>query len=172
MEVFDAVRTVRAIRRFSDRQLPGDALARILEAGRLAASAVNRQPWHFIVVKDRQRIVELATHTPTGRYLARAPVAVVVAIDRTVWAVSDASRAIQNMMLVAWNEGIGSNWVGFSGMLDGVKPMLSIPEQLDVMAVVPFGYPEGPLGKGKKRRKPLSEVAHLERFGEPIDSWT
>jgi nitroreductase len=166
MEVFHAVRTVRAIRRFADRPVPGDAVAKILEAGRLTASAVNKQPWHFIVVKDRHRLAELATHMPSGRYVAQAPVAIVVVIERTVWAVSDASRAIQNMMLVAWGEGIGSNWVGFSGMLDSVNPVLGIREGLDVLAVVPFGYPEGTLGKGKKRRKPLSEMAHLERFGE------
>ena len=167
VNVFDAVRTVRAIRRFQDGQVPADAVARILEAGRLTASAVNKQPWHFIVVRDRQQLVKLAAHTPTGRYIAQAAVAVVVVIDGSRWAVSDASRAIQNMMLVAWGEGIGSNWVGFTGMLDGLKPLLSIPPELDVVAVVPFGYPEGPLGKGKKRRKPMTQVAHLERFGEP-----
>ena len=167
MEVFDGVRTVRAIRKFAGRPVPDEALAKILEAGRLTASAVNKQPWHFIVVKDRQRLAELATHMPTGRYVAHAPIAIVVAIERTVWAVSDGSRAIQNMMLVAWGEGIGSNWVGFAGMLDGLKPLLNVPDRLDLMAVLPFGYPEGPLGKGKKRRKTLTEVAHLERFGEP-----
>jgi nitroreductase len=56
MEVFHAVGTVRAIRRFADRPVPGDAVAKILEAGRLTASAVNKQPWHFIVVKDRHRL--------------------------------------------------------------------------------------------------------------------
>jgi nitroreductase len=166
MEVFEAVRTVLAVRRFKDAPVPDAVIAKVLEAGRLTASAVNLQPWHFIVVKDRQRLAELATHTSTGRYSAQASVAIVVAVEKTRWAVSDASRAIQDMILVAWAEGVGSNWVGFSGMLNGLKPFLGIPNRLDVLAVLPLGYPEVRLGKGKKRRKALSEIASLERFGE------
>jgi nitroreductase len=166
MEVFEAVRTVLAVRRFKDASVPDAVIAKVLEAGRLTGSAVNLQPWHFIVVKDRQRLAELATHTPTGRYSAQASVAIVVAVEKTRWAVSDASRAIQDMILVAWAEGVGSNWVGFSGMLNGLKPLLGIPNRLDVLAVLPLGYPEVRLGKGKKRRKALSEIASLERFGE------
>ena len=71
------------------------------------------------------------------------------------------------MMLVAWAEGVGSNWVGFSG-LDAVKPLLDIPATLDVLAIVPFGYPARPVGRGRKQRKTLREVAHHERFGRPL----
>lgn len=71
------------------------------------------------------------------------------------------------MMLTAWSEGIGSNWVGFMGMTE-VKPVLGIADELDVLAIIPFGYPATPVGKGRKNRKPLSEVAHLARFGQPF----
>jgi nitroreductase len=104
----------------------------------------------------------------TGRYIAQAPLAIVVAIERTTFSVSDASRAIQSMILTAWSEGVGSNWVGFRG-LDEVKSLLSIPDELEVLAIIPFGYPAQPIGKGKKKRKSISEVAHLERFGEPFE---
>ena len=103
----------------------------------------------------------------TGPYIADAALAVVVAIQRTPFSVSDGSRAIQSMMLTAWSEGVGSNWVGFMGMTD-VKRLLGIPDELDVLAITPFGYPAKPVGKGRKNRKPLSEVAHLERFGQPF----
>jgi nitroreductase len=83
-----------------------------------------------------------------------------VAIQRKPFSVSDDSRATQSMMLTAWSEGVGSNWVGFMGM-DQVKPLLRIPDELDVLGIVPFGFPAKPIGKGKKNRKPLSEVAHL-----------
>jgi nitroreductase len=72
------------------------------------------------------------------------------------------------MILTAWSEGVGSNWVGFLN-LDEVKPLLRIPEDLDVLAIVPFGYPAQAVGKGKKRRKPLSEVAHRGHFGQPFE---
>ena len=91
---------------------------------------------------------------------------IVVAIQRTKFSVSDASRAIQSMILTAWSEGIGSNWVGFMG-LDDMKPLLGIPKELDVLAIIPFGYPAKSVGKGKKHRKSLSEIAHRGRFGQP-----
>ena len=71
------------------------------------------------------------------------------------------------MMLTAWSEGVGSNWVGFLGLTE-IKPLLAIPEDLNVLAIVPFGYPAQALGRGKKQRKTLSEVAHRERFGQPF----
>jgi nitroreductase len=165
MEVFDAVRTVLAVRAYQDKPVPPATVRRIVEAGRLTASSMNGQPWHFIVVENRDTIRELGTLAPTGPYVAQAPVAVVVAIEETRFAVSDASRAIQSMILTAWSEGVGSNWVGFHG-LTGVKPLLGIPDRLDVLAIVPFGYPAQAHGRGKKERKALSEVAHRERFGQ------
>jgi nitroreductase len=168
VEVFDAVRTVLAVRAYQDRPVPPDTIRRIVEAGRLTGSGMNGQPWHFIVVEDRSTIRELGELAPSGPYVAQASVAVVVAIEKTRFAVSDASRAIQSMILTAWSEGVGSNWVGFLGLTE-VKSLLGIPDELDVLAVVPFGYPAQAHGRGKKRRKALSEVAHRERFRQPFE---
>ena len=168
MEVFDAVRTVLAVRNYRDSPVPQDTVRRIVEAGRLTASSMNGQPWHFIVVENRNTIRELGKLAPTGPYVAQASVAVVVAIEKTRFAVSDASRAIQSMILTAWSEGVGSNWVGFLGLTE-VKSLLGIPDELDVLAVVPFGYPAQAYGRGKKQRKALSEVAHRERFRQPFE---
>jgi len=110
---------------------------------------------------------QLGALAKTGPYTAQAALAIVVVIQRTPFAVSDGSRAIQSMMLTAWSEGVGSNWVGFMGMKE-VKPLLGIPDDLDVLAIIPFGYPARPVGKGQKNRKKLSEVAHLEQFGQPF----
>ena len=96
------------------------------------------------------------------------PLAVVVATDRSRFAVSDASRAIQSMLLAAWSEVVGSNWVGFGG-LDEVKALLGIPANLDALAILPFGYPARAVGRGKKQRKPIREVAYLERYGRPFE---
>ncbi len=167
MEVFDAVRTVLAVRQYQARPVPADVVRRIVEAGRLSASASNRQPWHFIVVEDPATLARLGALAQTGRYIAQAPLAVVVAIEPTKIAESDASRAIQSMILTAWADGVGSNWVGYRG-LDAVKPLLGIPAELDVLAILPFGYPVQALGRGKKKRKSLAEVAHRERFGQPF----
>jgi nitroreductase len=167
MDVFDAVRTVLAVRRYQDRPVPDVVLHRIVEAGQLTASSMNLQPWHFIVVQDRDMLGRFGALAKTGPYIAQAPLAIVVAIDNSRFAVSDASRAIQSMVLTAWSEGIGSNWVGFGG-LEEVKPLLAIPDELEILAILPFGYPVDAVGRGKKERKPLGEVAHRERYGQPF----
>jgi len=168
MEVFEAIRTVLAVRSYQDKPIPRETVQRIVEAGRLTASSMNGQPWHFIVVEDRDTLRTLGGMLRTGPYVAQAPLAVVVAIKKTQFAVSDASRAIQSMVLTAWSEGVGSNWVGFIGGLDSIKPLLNIPKEIDVLAVIPFGYPVKSLGRGKKQRKPVAEVVHRGKFGEPF----
>jgi nitroreductase len=168
MEVFDAVRTVLAVRHYQDKPVPAEVVRRIVEAGRLTGSSMNRQPWHFIVVESGDTLRQLGGLAKTGPYIAQAPLAIVVAIERTTFAVSDGSRAIQSMILTAWSEGVGSNWVGFRG-LNEVKSLLSIPDELEVLGIIPFGYPARPVGKGKKKRKSISEVAHFERFGQRFE---
>ena len=168
MDVFEAVRTMLAVRQYRDDPVPKEVLHRILEAGRLTASAMNAQPWRFIVVQDRETLRQLGTLASTGPYIAQAPVAIAVAIDRTPLAVSDASRAIQSMLLTAWADGVGANWVGFK-RLDAVKPLLGIPAELDLLAILPFGFPATAVGRGKKERKPLAEVASRGRYGQPYE---
>ena len=167
-EVFDAVRTVLAVREYQDREVPADVVDRIVEAAHLSASSVNLQPWHFVVVRDRDSLRELGGLIRTGPYVAGAPLAVVVAYEKqSKFGVSDASRAIQSMILTAWAEGVGSNWTGFGG-LEGVRQKVGLPDSYEVLAVIPFGYPSRPVGKGRKKRKPLGEVASAERFGTPF----
>lgn len=168
MEVFDAIQTVLATRAYQDKPVPPDLVRRIVEAGRLSGSSMNGQPWHFIVVENHATLGELGRRARTGSYVAQAPLAIVVAIEKTKFAVSDASRAIQSMILTAWSEGVGSNWVGFLG-LDEVGTLLGVPAELDVLAVVPFGYPMDHRTTGKKQRKTLSEVAHRNRFGQAFE---
>lgn len=168
MDVFEAIRTLLAVREYEQRPVPDDVITRILEAGRLTASGMNAQPWHFVVVRDPAMLRRLAAAAPSGPYVASAPLAVVVVLETdTRMALSDGSRAIQDMLLAAWGEGVGGNWVGFGG-LDEVKALLGIPEELEVLAMLPFGYPAQAVGKGDKKRKPLAEIAHRERWGEPF----
>ena len=168
MDVFDAVRTLLAVRSYQKKPIPDALVRRIVEAGRLTGSGMNRQPWHFVVIRDPESLRRLGGMASSGSYVAQAPLAIAVATDRTRFAVSDASRAIQSMLLTAWGEGVGSNWVGFGG-LEPVKDLLGIPADLDVLAILPFGYPARAVGRGKKQRKALRDVAHLERFGHPFE---
>ena len=167
MNVFEAVSTILAVRAFQPTPISPEQVQRIVEAGRLTGSGSNQQPWHFIVVDDPAELQKLGALVKSGPYVAQAPVAVVVVTEQTSMAVSDGSRAIQSMILTAWSEGIGSNWVGFTGM-KAVNEFLNIPDNLDVLAILPFGYPVKELGQGKKKRKPLSEVASHGKYGNPL----
>ncbi|MBM4415695.1 MAG: nitroreductase [Chloroflexi bacterium] len=168
MDTFDAVRTVMAVREYAGRPIPQESVRRIVEAARLTASSMNAQPWHFVVVEDREQLRRLGAAVRFGPYVANAALAIAVLIEcSSQFGVSDASRAVQSMVLTAWAEGIGSNWAGYLD-LEVVRPLLRIPDTLDVLVVVPFGYLARVL-EGKKRRKPLSEVVHGERFGQPFE---
>jgi nitroreductase len=124
MSAFEAIRTLLAVRSCQARPVPDAVVRRILEAGRLTGSGMNGQPWHFIVVRDGEMLRRLGAPAASGPYVAEAPLAIAVATDRSRFAVSDASRAIQSMLLAAWAEGVGSNW-----------------------AILPFGYPARPGGR-------------------------
>ena len=167
MDVFEAGRTLLAVRSYQDKPVPEEVVQRIIEAAHLMASASNRQPWHFVVIQDRDTLRQLGAIARSGPYVAEAPLAVVVAVEKSPLGISDGSRAIQSMMLTAWADGVGSNWVGFLGP-EEVKPLVGIPDDLDVLAIIPFGYPAQSVGQGKKQRKPLGEIASRERFGQPF----
>lgn len=167
MDVFEAIRTVLAVREYDPRPVPPEVIDRIVRAAHLSASSKNEQPWHFVVVEDRDTLRQLGELARSGPYTAQAAFAVVVGYrSDSIYGVSDTSRAIQSMVLTAWEAGVGSNFVGYHG-LDAVKPVLGIPDDIEVFAIVPFGYPTRALGKGKKRRKPIGEVVHRGRFGDP-----
>jgi nitroreductase len=167
MEVFDAVRTVLAVRHFQEKPVPESLVQQIVEAGHVTASAGNRQPWHFIIVEDKETLRQLGALVQSGPYIAQAPLAIVVGMEHSPFAVSDASRAIQSMILTAWAQGIGSNWVGFDN-LQQINAVLGIPQEIELLAILPFGYPVAASSKGQKKRKPLGEVAHREWWNQPF----
>ncbi len=168
MEVFDAVRTVLAIRQFQDKPIPEAIVHQIVESAHVTASSMNGQPWHFVIVQDKEMLRKLGSLAQTGPYIAQAPLAIVVGVEQSPYGISDASRAIQSMILTAWAEGIGSNWVGFEN-LQNINPVLGIPNEVTILAILPFGYPVATVGKGKKKRKPLGVVAHSERWNQPFE---
>jgi nitroreductase len=167
LDTFTCIRTRREIREYFDKPIPDRSLAKILEAGRLAPSSKNSQPWQFIVVKNKETLGRIASLSPTGAHIAKAPLAIAVLMDGAKLPEIDGARAIQNMVLEAWDLGIGACWVT-NFYEDAVKDILGAPQRMKLVSVIPFGYPTEPKTNRKKIRKSLQEIVSEERLGDPL----
>ena len=165
MSFVDTVISRRSIRRYEKREIPADALDKILEAGRQAPSAANRQPFHIIVITSQELKKELSTGL-FNRFIQDSAVTVVGCANNSEiltarWAVVDASIALQNMVIEAWALGIGSCWIG-DFREDSLKQLLEIPDKWKVVALVSLGYPaEQPQ---PKRKKTIEELFSYNKF--------
>ena len=163
MDAFLAVASKREVRRYDAQPLEEDAIRRILDGGRVAGSASNRQNRRFVVLDDRDAVAE-AVYAPDNVRGATLVVAIVVAGKGPLG--FDAGRAAQNMMLAAWNEGIGSCPNGVSDP-DRMREVVGHAPDEQVATVLSFGYPARP-GKPEARsaqewiaranRRPLDEI--------------
>ncbi len=165
MEVFECVKTLSSIRSYKIRKVSDEIIGEVMEAGRLAPSARNEQPWQFVLVRERGVLEELAGYCTSGRFVSEAAFAVVVLTDPSnKWHEIDTTRAVQNMVLTAWGRRLGSCWIG---MIDkkGLAEYLGIPASLNILTVLPFGYFDERLAGHEKNRKSPREVFHLNRFG-------
>lgn len=169
MNVLDAVKGRRSIRKYSPKTVEEEKINRILEAGRLAPSARNNQPWKFILV-DNKEIIEKLYHAAQGqKQVLEAPLALVVCaegLNRTMMCgqpsnTVDVSIALSYMMLEAHEQGLGTCWLG---MFDTnmVRAILDIPDDVMVAAMTPLGYPaEEPKARP---RKELNDVVCYNRY--------
>ena len=154
MALLDLILSRRSIRHYETKDIAEEALQQILEAGRQAPSAANRQPIHFVIVKDHGKLKNLCDNLIT-RFVKYAPVAIVGCADiksllTGKWAVVDATIAMENMVIAAWTLGVGSCWIGACNE-EKVKELLKIPDKWKVVALVTLGYPaEQPKPRKKK----------------------
>ena len=165
MEVLDAIKSRRSVRSYSDRTVPEEVLTRILEAGRIAPSANNRQPWHFVVVQDPERRKALSGGRWAG-FLKECPVVIAGCGDKTrspEWYAVDVTIALQNMVTQATAEGIGTCWIGSFDEAT-VKEALDVPENFSVVAMLAVGYASDK-PKAERKARPMGEVVSRDRFG-------
>ncbi len=170
MEVMDAIRKRISVRSYDSKPVPDDVLNRVLGSARVAPSAMNYQPWHFIVVKDTEKRKTLSEGR-YARFLTQSPVVVVGCADEKKspeWAVVDVTIALQNMVLAATSEGLGTCWIG-SFDEDRVKDALKVPKYYGVVAMLSMGYPKDKETFARppraKSRKALEDIVSYEEFG-------
>lgn len=170
MNVYDAIRSKHSLRQFSDQAIAEADLNRILNAGRLAGSSKNNQPWHFVVLRQRERLVSLSQCGNFAGHLAGATVGVALVTGdwRERWPVAfDLGAAAQNMMLAAHELGIGSVMANIYE-IERARELLGLPPELMCYSAISFGYPANPddLARPPKQggRRPLVDVVHWERW--------
>ena len=164
MDAYRAVVDKRDQRVFLPTPLPDDVLRRILQAARMTGSSKNAEPNRLVVVRDRERLKALAALSPMAKFLGFA--AAVVVIAQTERHEFDAGRCAQNMMVAAWNDGVGSCPAHLPER--DVAKVLGIPPELHVNREVAFGYVDPARAAAPasvaRRRKPLDELVHWDQW--------
>lgn len=165
LDVMDVILSRRSIRQYEQKEIQTEVLNKILEAGRQAPSAANRQPIHFIVVTEDNIKKELSKGL-FNRFIKDSPLTIVGCANTGArltgkWSIVDTTIALQNMVIAAWTMGIGSCWIG-DFKEEKVKELLQIPNKWKVVALIPFGYPaEQPK---PKKKKPVTELVSFNKF--------
>ena len=172
MELQDAIKARRSIRRFEDKPVDDDIINKILELGQLAPSAGNLQPRDFVVIKNHETKEKLAAAALNQRFVSEAPVVIAVCANlqrtahygsrgRDLYCIQDSAAAIENMLLAMVDLGLSCCWVGAFDE-HAVSKILNLPSHARPVALLPIGYSE--VKKGPAKRMPLDELVHNEKW--------
>ena len=161
MDTIEAIHKRRSIRRYKDDAIPKADLETIVDAGRLAATGSNRQPWDFVVVTSPTVIEEFKV---AGSWIEQAGAVIVVVMDPSSrWWIEDGAAAIENMLLASTALGYGTCWVEGDALphAEQFKTLLGVPSEKRVMALIPVGVAAQ---IPTVEKKPLEQVLHWERY--------
>jgi len=164
MDAFEAIRKRRSVREYTGDPIPRKVLESIVDAGRLAASGSNRQPWEFIVVTEPEMINKLKV---AALWMDKAGAIIAVVTDPSSrWWLEDGSAAVENILLASTALGYGSCWLeGYTlRREDEFKELLGIPKEKRLLTLIPIGVP---VKWPTKEKKPLETVIHWERYKKP-----
>ena len=179
MDTIKAIRERRSIRKYLDKDVKLEVVSEILDAGGYAPSAGNMQNWRFLVVKDREKREKIADACLGQRWMNQAPVHLIVCNDNKDikrlykrkgerYSVQNCAVAMQNILLAAFDKGLGSCLVGaFNG--DKIRSLLHIPDDIPIEGVITLGYPAvklGPRDSRQQRRHKVEYVTFFEEYGE------
>ena len=166
MDVYECLRDRRTIRRFKPEPVPEVTLTRILNAARWAPSSRNQQPWHLVVIKNRETLAQIGQIAGTGSFVADAPLAIALLMESADQPQMDGGRALQQMEIMAWSEGLGTCFVTLrEDEREKIAGLLDVPAELVLITILPFGYRSDDFEGRGVPRKPLSEMVHHETFG-------
>jgi nitroreductase len=163
MDAIEMLKTRRSVRAYTGAPVPREILEDVIDCGRLAATAVNVQPWEFVVVTGRELLRRIAQTTDHGKFISDAPVCVVVLCEDTKYYLEDGSAATENILLAARAHGLGSCWVAGDKKpyASDICHLVGAPRGYKLVSLIPIGYPaESP----EKSKRPLSDVLHWDKY--------
>jgi nitroreductase len=163
MDCIEALKTRRSIRAYTGEPVSREMIEDIIDCGRLAPTAINIQPWEFVVVTEPATLREIAGTADFGGFIAQAAVCVVVLCRDTKYCLEDGCNASQNVLLAARAHGLGGCWVAGDKKpyADRIRRIVGAPEGYKLISLLSIGHPAEEPHTGKR---PLSEVLHWERF--------
>jgi len=163
MDAIEVLKTRRSVRAYTRAPVPRKIIEDIVDCGRLAPTANNVQPWEFVVVTDPELLRRIAVITEYGKFIADAPVCVVVLSRDTKYYLEDGSAATENILLAARAHGLASCWVAGDKKpyASEICRLVGAPRGCKLVSLIPIGYPaESP----EKTKRPLSDVLHWEKY--------
>jgi len=164
MEALEAIKARRSVRQFEDRPVRRELLERLVDAGRLAPTAINIQPLEFVVVTDESVKNRIGASTDHGKFIADAPAMIAVLSKDTKYYLEDGCAATTNILLAATGLGLGACWVAGDKKpyCDKICGVLGVPAGYKLVSLIPVGYPAAPAPEVPKRA--LQELIHWEKF--------
>jgi len=164
MDAYETILKRRSVRKFKPEPVSRDLLSKVVEAGRLAPTARNEQPWEFIVVTEPERCRHIAGLTDTGKFIADAQACIVVVSHPAKYYIEDGSAATTQMMLAATALGLGSCWVAGDkkAYADKVAAYCGVPADFKLVALIAVGWPAEVPSPPKRS---LDDVTHWETLG-------
>jgi len=150
MDAIEVILSRRSIRKYKKKAVPKKLIDELLNAAMHAPSACNEQPWHFVIINNREVLNEVPKYHPHSHMIREAPVAIVVCVDLNltkedkVWWVQDCSAAAENILIAAQAKGLGAVWLGVypkDDRVKGTQGLLALPQNVIPLCIIPIGYP-------------------------------
>lgn len=149
MELYEGLITRRSIRKYLPKDVEYEKLEKIIKAGMYAPSAVNKQPWHFIIFKNQETKNKIAEIHPNGSMIKEASAGILICFDENLqhdkgYGPIDCAAATQNMLLAAHSLGLGAVWIGIyprQNRIDAMKEIFNLPDNIQAFSIVAVGYP-------------------------------
>lgn len=164
MDFFDAIKNRKSVREYSDKKIDRALIEKIIDAGRVAATARNEQPWEFIALSDKNVMKKICDMCPNGPFIKDSAWLLAVFSKDTKYYIEDCSAATQNMLLAIEALGLGGCWVAGDkkDYAETVRCIFNVPAGYKLVSMISVGYPKK--SQGPKAKRPLKEILHWEKW--------